>query len=352
MAAYGQNGHGEDALDLFYQMRGNGIKPNYVTYLCALDVCASIGALEEGFLVHAAIVYDGYEHNAAVGSALIIMYGKCGSLDDARNAFSRTSQQNVGLWGAIIAACTQNAQRSEALNLFYFMQVKEITMNNIVFACILDACADLADLEEGQKLHGAIISRGYEQDVMVGNALMTMYGKCGSPQDAMKVFARLIERDSISWNAVIAACAQNGHGKDALDLYHQMQLDGVKPDKITFVSVLTACSHTGVVDEGRQFFVSITRDHSIPHTVEHYACMIDLLGRAGHLDEAEDLLDTMPLKNAHSTWSSFLAACRIHNDAERGRQAANYLVRLNPENSTPYIALSNTYAAGWQLDSG
>lgn len=347
MTVFAQSGCGKETLELFEEMQLEGVKPNQVTFLSVLDACA---ALEDGQKIHAAIINNQYDQDVAMGNALIKMYGSCGSVYDAESVFDRMPHQNVVSWTAMMAACTENGHSNKALHLFQQMQGDGIKPDEVTFVCSLDACASLAALEVGQEIHAAIVTTGYEKDVVVGNALVNMYGKCGNLCKARSMFHRMPYHDVVSWTAIIAACAQNGQSKEAVDLFHEMQLGGVKPDKVTFICILNACNHLGWVDAGRCLFVSIAKDHGITHTGDHYMCMIDILGRSGHLDEAEILINNMPHEKIALAWLSLLSACRIHGDVERGVRAASHCFEFDQHNATPYVMLSNIYASAGKWD--
>ncbi|KAJ7523112.1 hypothetical protein O6H91_18G038200 [Diphasiastrum complanatum] len=323
MKAYIKNGCGREGLDCFQQMQLKGLKPDHVAFICALDACAIVGAFEEAKQIHSDIVDRCFEGQVTVGTALVNMYGKCGSLQDAKAVFGRMPHRNVVTWTAMMTAYVQNGQGMEALNLFDQMQIDGIYPNQITFLCAIDACASLAALETGRMIHNAVVDRGHSEQVVIGNALVNMYGKCGSVQDAKDVFDRMPARNVVSWSAMIAASAQNGHAREALDLFDQMLREGLKPNHVTFLSILTACRHMGHVDAGWHYFDSMSQDHGIPRTVEHYVCLIDLLGRAGQLDDAEELINSMPFSNDPRGWLCLLGACKFHGDMERGVRAAN-----------------------------
>lgn len=344
IAACGQNEHSKEALDLFHQMRIDGINPDRVAFLCAVDACATSSDLKQGQEMHVAIVESGYDGDIIVATALVNMFGKCGDLDDAWNVFGRMPQRDVVSWSAMIAACAHNGHAKCALELFNQMQVAGVIPNKIAFFGSLEACANMAALEEGQEIHALLVANGYDQEVFMGNALITMYGKCANLHAARTVFGRMSQQNVISWNAMIGSYAQNGHNEKVLDLFHQMQLEGVKPDKITFISVLTACNHTGKVGEGRRIFFSMQRIYGITPSVEHCVCMIDLLGRSGDLDEAEDFIKVMPFEETSSAWASLLGACKFHGDIERGLRAAKQCMELDPSNAASYVTLWNLHA--------
>lgn len=341
MTAFLENGHGNDTLNLLCMMQFEGVQPDNITFVCALDACATVKA---GKRIHLSIAEIGYLQDLLVGTALVSMYGRCGCVHNARNVFDRMLHRDIVCWNAMIAAFAQNDHGKEAINLFYQMLFQGVTPDNVSFLCALDACASLSAVDEGQYIHAAIVDNGCEQDVVVGTALVNLYGKCGNFQDAKNIFVRMPYRNVVSWNAIIGILAQNGYEKESLNLFHQMQLEGIKPNSTTFISVLTACSHTGLVDMGRHLFFSMDSDHGIKPTSGHYGCMIDLLGRAGHLDEAEDLLNIMPFEKDYVTWRCMLGACKLHGDVERGIRAASRCFVLDQENASPYVTLSNIYA--------
>jgi pentatricopeptide repeat protein len=272
------------------------------------------------------------------------MYAKCGNVNIAHKLFERMPKQDVVSWTAIIAAYSQNGHPHEALAFFNEMQVQGIKPNSITIVSVLPACAHLLALEQGKQIHGYAIRSGFESDVVVGTGLVNMYAKCGNVNIAHKLFERMPEQDVVSWNAMILAYGIHGHGEDALALFSQMQQTGTKPDHITFTAILTACSHAGLVDQGWQYFECMKSDYGLAPKLEHYACLVDLLGRAGHLDEAHDIIKKMPLEPNANVWGALLGACRIHCNIELGEQAAKHLFELEPNNAGYYVLLSNIYA--------
>lgn len=344
IATFSQNGRAEEALKFFRQMQFKGIKPDRITFVCALDACASLLALEEGKKLHALIVMIGCEHLGVVGSALISMYGNCRVVHEAQSVFDRIHQQDLVSWNAMIAAFALNEYGKEALDLFHQMKLGGLKADKITFCGVLDACANLAAIEEGREIHSVINSSGYDEDVMVGTALLDMYGKCGSVLEAKAVFKTMLQRNVITWTAMIAALAQNGDGREAMDLFSEMLIAGIQPDTITFISIFNACSHIGLVEEGVHFFASMKRHHGLDHTLDHYLPMIDLLGRAGCLDEAEVLIHNMPIEEVGVSWECLLAACRVHGDFVRGFRAANHCFELEPKKAAPFVTLDNICA--------
>eukprot|EP01018_Ginkgo_biloba_P029526 Gb_22656 [translate_table: standard] len=349
ITGYMQSGRGEEAVKLFRQMHGIGMKPNQFTLASITGACASLAALEEGTQIHNQIIKTGYESNVFVCSALVDLYGKCGSVEDARKVFDRMPKNTVS-WNAMISGFAQNGQGEEALKHFCQMQVACIRPNEVTYPSVLSACASLVALGQGMKIHNHTIKTGLEFDVFVGSALVDMYAKCGSIRNAYEVFTNMPERNEVSWNAMISGYAQHGRGKEALHLFEQMQRDGMKPNHITFISVLSACSHVGLVDEGRHYFKSMIQDHNIIPTQDHYACMVDLLGRAGHLDEAKHIINDMPFEPDAVVWRALLGACKIHGNVEIGQRAADCILELKPQDAATYVIMSNIYAVARRLD--
>lgn len=342
--AYCQDGLGKEALNLFDQMDREGIIPDRFILVSVVSACASQATLAEGREMHARIKDRGFESDIIVGNALVNMYGKCSSLQDALKVFERMTEKDLVSWNAMIAVYNQNAQHKCALELFEQMQQKGVKPDRVTFVSIFDSCASLGAVAKGREIHICIIDSEFESDVVVGTAIVNMYGKCGSPEDALQTFKKLSKQDVISWNALIAAYAQNGQGQDALQTFYQMQNEGLVPDKVTYVSLLSACSHAGLLDEACRYFGAMTKDHGVTPIAEHYNCIVDILGRVGRLHEADNLISKMSVHPTAASWLTLLGACRNQIDVERGEHAAKQLFELEPENAAPYIMLSNIYA--------
>ncbi|CAM6042465.1 unnamed protein product, partial [Sphagnum compactum] len=355
MAGYITQGNEGEALKLLDRMRLEGIKLDKATFLSILNACANPDALVQGKKIHALIIKAGLESDTVILNALISMYGKCGSAVSARQVFDRMHQRdmpvrNVVSWTAMISGSAQQGYAEDALDLFQQMQQEGVKPNKVTFISVLNACASLSALEEGKKLHDLIVKAGLQPDVSVGNALISMYSKCGSLDEASKVFHRMAHRDVVSWNAMISGNAHHGHCHEGLDLFEQMQLEGVRPDKFTFIAVLQACSHAGFIDLGRHYFCSMIPDYGIVQTGEHYGTMVDLVGRAGHLDEAEEILNKKPFQPGALELGALLSACRIHGAVEIAERAADSAFKLEPEKSGIYVMLANIYAAAGRWD--
>lgn len=351
MQGYVQNGHCEHVVQLLCEMLEAGVKPNEVTFTSVLSACATLEAVEHGKQVHTQIIKTGSEPVVSVGSALVTMYAKCGCLDDACKVFDQMTVCDVVLWTAMIVGHAQKGNSEEALGLFLRMQCAGVKPNHFTFSSALSACANKAALEEGRQIHAHVIKTGCELDPFVANGVVDMYAKCGTIESARRAFDKIHKPDMASWNAIIAGYAQHGHAREAIKAFEQMQQLGINPNHITFVGVLSACSHAGLVYEGRRHFDSLSDEYGITPRMEHYACMVDLLGRAGRLSEAEEFIYNMPFKPDALVWQTFLGACRIYGNMELGEWAAGHLLQLKPEDAATYVALSNIYAAAGRWDS-
>ncbi|XP_057854814.2 pentatricopeptide repeat-containing protein At1g11290, chloroplastic-like [Cryptomeria japonica] len=344
IVGYAQNGFIEKALETFKQMQLAGVKPDSTTFASILPACAKVGALEQGMDIHKSIMEGGYLSDSIVGNALVDMYAKCGSVDKGRELFDKMPQRDVISWNAMIVGYAQNGIVEKALESFKQMQWAGVKPNSTTFASILPACAKMGALEQGMDIHQSIMEEGFLSDIIVGNALVDMYAKCGSIVKAREMFDRMPERNVISWNAMIAGYAQNGFCKDALKIFELMMQSGIYPDIVSFACVLCACSHAGFVNEGCQYFNHMSNAYCITPTVNHYVCMVDLIARAGYLEETLNFIIKMPVKPVVVVWMSFLGACRSHINIGLGVFTATLLLYLDPRNAATYVLLSNIYA--------
>lgn len=381
ITCYEQNGPASEALEVFVRMMDCGLEPDEVTLASVVSACASLCALKEGLQIHARVMKTNkFRDDLVLGNALVDMYAKCSRVNEARRVFdrmpirnvvsetsmvsgyaraasvkaarfmfSKMTQRNVVSWNALIAGYTQNGENEEALRLFRLLKRESIWPTHYTFGNLLSACANLADLLLGRQAHTHVLKQGFEfqsgaeSDIFVGNSLIDMYMKCGSIEDGSRVFEKMKERDCVSWNAIIVGYAQNGYGAEALQIFRKMLVCGEKPDHVTMIGVLCACSHTGLVEEGRHYFFSM-EEHGLIPLKDHYTCMVDLLGRAGCLNEAKNLIEAMPMNPDAVVWGSLLAACKVHGSIEMGKHAAEKLLEIDPWNSGPYVLLSNMYA--------
>jgi len=334
---------GQKSLELFRQMQQEGVQPDSVTFVGVVNACASLVALEEGRSAHEQIIQSGWDSDVFVGSSLVDMYAKCGSMEAAQRVFNNMQSHDAVTWTAMILGHMKCGQGQKALELFRQMQQEGVQPDPVTFVGVLNACASVVALEEGRCTHEQIIQSGWDSAIFVGNSLVDMYAKCGSMEDAKRVFNEMPLRDVVSWNTILGGFAMHGHGKEALTYFEQMCEEGVQPDDITFVCLLSACSHAGLVHEGMCFYASMKEVYMISPTVEHYTCMVDLLGRAGHLEEAENMIKSMPCKPHFATCMALLGACRIHGNVEMGERVAKQFIELESENAAGYVLAANIY---------
>ncbi|XP_061978888.1 pentatricopeptide repeat-containing protein At2g22410, mitochondrial-like [Populus nigra] len=369
----------EEALKLFDSMlMYGGVEPNEVTMIAVLSSCSQKGDFILGKTFHEYVKTRNVTRSLNLMNAILDMYVKCGCLDSAReifdsmgvrDVFSWTSmvngyakngelemartlfnempERNVVSWNAMIAGYSQNNQPKEALELFHNMLEAAFAPMENTLACVLPVCGQLGCLDVGQWIHRNYVRMRYNEiSVILANALIDMYAKCGVIHEAAKVFNDMPERNLVSWNSMITAYASHGHAKQALSVFERMINGGFKPDDITLVGVLSACSHGGLVAEGREYFQNMKRKYGIEPKNEHYACMINLLGRVGLLEDAYELITKMPMEPSAAAWGALVHACRMHGNVEVAKIAAPRLLELDPEDSGIYVLLANICASG------
>ncbi|XP_043720107.1 pentatricopeptide repeat-containing protein At1g56690, mitochondrial-like isoform X1 [Telopea speciosissima] len=278
-------------------------------------------------------------------NAMILGFGQSGNVAEARCVFDGMREKDDGTWSAMIKGYERNGFELEALNMFALMQKAGIKPNYPSLITVLSVCASLAILDHGRQIHAEVVKSQFDLDVFVASALMTMYVKCGDLCKAKQVFDRCSLKDIVIWNSMITGYAQHGLGEEALRVFYEMCSTGMAPDDVTFVGVLSACSYSGRVKEGLELFDSMRLNYSVEPTAEHYACIVDLLGRAGHINEAMNLIEKMPIEADAVVWGALLGACRTHKNLELAEVAAKKLLLLEPKNAGPYILLSNIYAS-------
>ncbi|XP_057871179.1 pentatricopeptide repeat-containing protein At1g11290, chloroplastic-like [Cryptomeria japonica] len=350
IAGYAETGRANEALAIFNQMQQAGVAPDSITVVSLLQACAREGNLQKGKWIHYYIILNRFDSEIFVLNSLIDMYAKCGVVESARQVFDKMSKENLVTWNAMMAGYVHNGHAEEALMLFGQMKQRNIEPDSVTMVSLLPACAHLGFLNQGKWFHDYIVQNGFEMNLPIGNSLIDMYAKCGSIVAARKLFDRMLQRDVVSWSAMICGYGMHGHVKDALELFHRMQQTGTKPNHITFVGVLSPCSHAGLLEEGWKYFDCMVQEYCITPSMEHYSCMVDLLGRCGNLVEAECFIKSMPFKPGPSVRGTLLNACRIHGNIELGELAAECLFVLEPKNDSSYILLSNIYAAAGRWD--
>ncbi|XP_041007358.1 pentatricopeptide repeat-containing protein At2g22070 isoform X1 [Juglans microcarpa x Juglans regia] len=380
IAGCNQHGFNLEALEIFSNMLKDVLwKPDKFTLASALSACANLEKLSLGKQIHAYILRTEFVTSGAVKNALISMYAKSGGVEiarkiveqsgyldlnviaftalldgyiklgeikPARQIFDSLRERDVVAWTAMIVGYVQNGLYNDALEHFRSMVLKGPKPNSHTLAAVLSVSSSLASLYYGKQIHGSAIRSWEASSVSVSNALITMYAKAGSLNNAKHVFNLIRQnRDTVSWTSMIMALAQHGHGEEAIELFEEMLAGGIKPDHITYVGVLSACTHVGLVEQGRKYYYLMQDLHKIEPSLSHYACMIDLFGRAGLLQEAHDFIKSMPIEPDVISWGSLLASCKVHKNMELAKVAAERLLLIEPDNSGAYSALANLYSA-------
>ncbi|KAF7836502.1 pentatricopeptide repeat-containing protein [Senna tora] len=350
LSGYIQNADHKEAVELFRKMQFQWLHPDRTTLAIILSSCAEMGLLEAGKEVHACSQKSGLHNDAYVASGLINVYSKCGEIELAKHIFNKLPELDVVCWNSMIVGFSINSLDDEAFTFYKQMREFAFIPSEFSYASILNSCAKLSSLLQGQQIHAQITKDGLVDDIFVGSSLIEMYCKCGGVDGARCFFDMMPFKNTVTWNAMIHGYAHNGCGNEAVSLYKEMIQSGEKPDDITFVAVLTACSHSALVDEGVEIFNSMQQKYGTAPMLDHYTCIIDCLGRAGRFDEAEVILDSMPYKDDPVVWEVVLSSCRIHANLNLARRAAEELFRLDPQNSASYVLLANMYSSMGRWD--
>ncbi|KAG5109758.1 hypothetical protein JHK82_038981 [Glycine max] len=347
IAGYAKAGCAREAVEVFGEMgRRDGFEPDEMSLVSVLGACGELGDLELGRWVEGFVVERGMTLNSYIGSALISMYAKCGDLGSARRIFDGMAARDVITWNAVISGYAQNGMADEAISLFHAMKEDCVTENKITLTAVLSACATIGALDLGKQIDEYASQRGFQHDIFVATALIDMYAKCGSLASAQRVFKEMPQKNEASWNAMISALASHGKAKEALSLFQCMSDEGggARPNDITFVGLLSACVHAGLVNEGYRLFDMMSTLFGLVPKIEHYSCMVDLLARAGHLYEAWDLIEKMPEKPDKVTLGALLGACRSKKNVDIGERVIRMILEVDPSNSGNYIISSKIYA--------
>ncbi|XP_043697753.1 pentatricopeptide repeat-containing protein At2g29760, chloroplastic-like [Telopea speciosissima] len=376
VAGYAQTDKPEMSIQYFRKMVSANIKPDVVAMVSVLSACAPLRDLDLGKWIHHFIVREQICMNVNLAVALIDMYAKCGDIDAAQQVFDSMDCKTLVAWNTIIDGYCKLGKLDIARSLFDQMDYRDvITFNSMItgyihnssfkealllfsklrgfglkpddftVASALTACANLGSLYYGRILHGYIKENLTQTDVFVGTTLLDMYSKCGRIDRAMQVFKRMPKKDVLAWTAMISGLAMHGDGKSAIALFLLMREEGIQPNRVTYIGVLSACSHVGLVEEGHFHFNEMRYLYKIEPEIEHYGCMVDLLGRSGYLKDAERFIESMPIEPNAVIWGSLLGSCRVYNEVELAEKAAKHLLVLEPQKDAVYILLYNIYAS-------
>nr|TKS07962.1 phosphoglycerate/bisphosphoglycerate mutase family protein [Populus alba] len=322
-----------------------GTSVDSVAMISVLSACSRVSnkAVSEG--VHGVAIKVGLDKVMGVENTLLDAYAKCGEVSLSRKVFDDMAEKDVVSWNSMIAVYAQNGLSTDAFEVFHGMlKAGGGKYNEVTLSTLLLACAHEGALRVGMCLHDQVIKMGYVNNVIMATSIIDMYCKCGQAEMARNAFDGMKKKNVRSWTAMIAGYGMHGFAREALDVFYQMIWAGVKPNYITFISVLAACSHAGFLDEGWRWFNAMSHEYNLEPGVEHYGCMVDLLGRAGYIKEAYNLIKSMKVRRDFVLWGSLLAACRIHKDVELAEISARELFKLDPSNCGYYVLLANIYA--------
>ncbi|CAO2837524.1 unnamed protein product [Amaranthus hypochondriacus] len=355
-----KNGFEAKALDLLYEMVKEQACFDNFTYTIALALVSSLSMLGIGAQIHAQLIRQGFFDNEYIRSSLIDMYSKCGLIDTASIVFN---QKPLGLGqkqsfkinsvklmvdtvgcSSMVSGLSQNGRFREALDVFCNIIREGFGIDKYTMTTVISVCANYGMLDFGEQIHGLVHKVGHNFDLVLYSSLVDMYSKCGSLRNAQKIFDQTTTRNTIIWTAIINGYAFHGLGREAIRLNELMIKDGIHPNEVTFVAVLTACCHAGLVDEGRKYFKIMKEVYHIEPVVEHFTCMVDLFGRAGLLDEIKNFIYENDISNLSSVWRAYLSSCRLHKNYEMGKWVSEKLLELEPLDAEPYVLLSNMCA--------
>ncbi|KAA8527616.1 hypothetical protein F0562_034989 [Nyssa sinensis] len=341
------DGQPQNAISAFIEFRRLGGEPNSITFCAFLNACSDASYLQLGRQLHGFVIRSGNESDVSVANGIIDFYGKCREINSSELVFDGIGNPNDVSWCSMVSAYEQNDEGEKACVVFLRARKEGLEPTDFIVSSVLSACAGLAGLELGRSVHALAVKACVEKNVFVASALVDMYGKCGSIEDCERAFHEMPDRNLITWNALIGAYAHQGHADMALAMFDEMTCVSheVVPNYVTMVCVLSACSRAGAVKVGLEIFESMREVYGIEPGAEHYACVVDLLGRAGMVEQAYEFIRKMPIRPTISVWGALLGACRVYGKPELGKVAADNLFELDPKDSGNHVLLSNMFAA-------
>nr|GEU78899.1 pentatricopeptide repeat-containing protein At3g05340 [Tanacetum cinerariifolium] len=340
-----QNQFCEESLEVFVEMRKGLVSPNTLTYLSLLMACSGLKAVIEGCQIHGLVLKSGMNLDLHIESALMDMHCKCGGMREAWQIFNSAQALDEVSMTVILAGFAQNECEEEAVQVFVRMVKEGIKIDPNMVSAILGVFGGDTSLAFGKQIQSLTVKKGFGSNPFVSNGLINMYSKCGELDESIKVFERMPHTNSVSWNSMIAAFARHGYATKSLELYEIMREKGMQPTDVTFLSLLHACSHAGLVSKGMDIFESMKKDYGISPRKEHYACVVDMFGRAGHLNEAKSFIEGLPVKPDVQLWQALLGACSFHGNSDMGNYAAMKLSVAAPDSPVPYILMANIYSS-------
>ncbi|PWA62408.1 tetratricopeptide repeat (TPR)-like superfamily protein [Artemisia annua] len=354
IAGYAGGYNGDKSLVLFKEMQVEGKVPDEFTFTSTLKACAGIGEVRAGKQIHGFLISTGFRlsEEMIVAGSLIDLYAKCGYLCEAQKVFDSVAMKSVISWTTLVVGYAQYGNLSKAMESYRELRKSGVTVDEFVLSSLMAVFADFALVEQGKQMHAFTIKVPSGLHISVANSVMDMYIKCGLIEDAGKLFREMPKRNVISWTVMITGYGKYGFGKEAIKFFENMQLENIAPDGVTYLAVLSSCSHSGLVNESREYFSRLCSDSIVKPNVEHYACMVDLLGRSGRLKEARDLINSMPVKPNSGIWQTLLSACKVHGDLEMGREVGEILLKMDGVSAVNYVTMSSIYAnAGYWKES-
>ncbi|OMO50652.1 hypothetical protein CCACVL1_30327 [Corchorus capsularis] len=351
ISGYIDAGQYGEAVDMFHKLLDKGLRPDSFSLVRVISACTHLGDLNSGELIDECITRFGLSRDVFLATSLVDMYSKCGNTEKARHTFDRMPEKDIVTWSAMIQGYASNGFPQEALDLFFRMQKEKLVPDCYAMVGVLSACARLGALQLGDWASKLMDRDEFLSNPVLGTALIDMFAKCGSMVQAWEIFKWMKVKDLVVWNAAMSGLAMNGHVKVAFGVFGQMEKLGILPDGNTFMGLLCGCTHVGLVGDGRRYFESMSRVFSLTPSIEHYGCIVDLLGRAGLLNEAHQLIKNMPMEANSIVWGALLGGCRLHKDTQLAEHVLRKLIELEPRNSGHYVLLSNIYSASKKWDA-
>lgn len=335
----------EEALCVYSEMVEEGVEPDNFTYPFVLKACTRLKSVREGKQIHGHVFKLGFEADVFVQNSLINMYGRCGEMTLSSAVFERMESKTAASWSSMVSARAGVGMWSDCLMLFREMcRETGLKAEESGMVSALSACANTGALDLGMSIHAYLLRNINELNIAVKTSLVDMYAKCGCLDKALRIFKKMESRNSLTYSAMISGLALHGEGEAALRMFSEMIEQGIESDHVVYVSVLNACSHSGLIKEGRRVFEDMLKEGKVEPTAEHYGCLVDLLGRAGLLEEALETIQNMAVEQNDVVWRSFLSSCRVHENVELGKVAARELIKLSSHNPGDYLVISNMYA--------
>ncbi|OIW11752.1 hypothetical protein TanjilG_10954 [Lupinus angustifolius] len=346
VSGFSKRGHLGKCMSVFLMIKSELVfELNEVTVISVISACACAKASDEGQYIHCCAVKSGMMSEVKVINALINMYGKFGCIDSAFRLFWEMPERNVVSWNSMVAVCTQNGIPNEAINYFNMMRMNGLFPDEATMVSLLRAFENLPLGRLVEAIHGVIFTCGLNKNLTIVTTLLNLYSKLGKLIASHKVFTEISKPDKVAWTAMIAGYAMHGQGKEAIEFFERTVREGMEPDHVTFTHLLSACSHSGLVEEGKYYFRMMSDVYRVQPRLDHYSCMVDLLGRCGLLNDAHHLIKHMPLEPNSGVWGALLGACRVYGNINLGKEAAENLIALDSSDPRNYIMLCNIYSA-------